>query len=291
MRQIVDWWIGAARARDPLAVDPDSGLIGAVVVTGGSDGIGREIAQRFAASGHHVVLVARDPARLKSAVQALRASNEKAAISAIPLDVTTATAPSDMTRQLEAMGLECEILVNAAGVGVSGATVAQPAEALEHVVALNVTAAVRLTRHMLPRMLEARRGGVIQIASFGGLLPGPYQAGYYASKAFIISFTEALAWECRAGGVRMSVVAPGPVETRFHARMGAESALYRRVFPAMAPERVAASAVTGFWLGRTLIIPGAFFSVLALLLRLTPRFAQRALMGLLLKPRGDDRDV
>jgi len=291
MRQIVDWWIGAARARDPLAVDPDSGLIGAVVVTGGSDGIGREIARRFAAAGHHVVLVARDPTRLKSAVQTLRTGNEKAAITALPLDITAANAPADMTRELEAMGLECEILVNSAGLGASGATVLLPAEELERLVALNVNAAAQLMRHVLPRMLEARRGGVIQIASFGGLLPGPYQAGYYASKAFIISFTEALAWECRGNGVRIAVVAPGPVETRFHARMGAESALYRRVFPAMAPERVATSAVTGFWLGRTLIIPGAFFSLLGLLLRLTPRFAQRAFVGLLLKPRGDDRDV
>ena len=101
-------------------------------------------------------------------------------------------------------------------------------------------------------------GGILNVASLGGYAPGPYQAAYYASKAYVLSLTEALAAEAAGSGVRICVVAPGPVETRFHAKMGGEGAFYRSFIRAQTPKAVAASAYRGFMLGRRVVVPGLF---------------------------------
>jgi short-subunit dehydrogenase len=105
-------------------------------------------------------------------------------------------------------------------------------------------------------MRARRQGGILNVASLGGAVPGPYQAVYYASKAYILSLTEAIGAEIAGEGVRISVLAPGPVETGFHAAMDAETSLYRVLLPSLMPERAARAAHLGFRLGRRVIVPG-----------------------------------
>lgn len=286
MRGLVDWWMGAKPDDDPLAVDPDTGLRAAVVVTGGSRGIGFEIAARFAAEGRHVVLVARNQAGLADAVRRLRARDARFAVTSLALDVASPQSHVHLLDALAAQGAFCSILVNSAAIGIAGASLDRGVDEQSALVATNVDAPLRLALHVLPDMVRRRSGGVINIASFGGLVPGPYQAAYYASKAFMISHTEALAWELRGRGVRLCVVAPGPVETGFHRDMRGDSAVYAHLLPKMTPERVARAAVDAFWLGRTLAIPGVLLPIVGLILRLTPRRAVSASVGALLRPRG-----
>lgn len=291
LSRVIDGWIGTRRPRDPLEPISSSGLIGAVVVTGGSEGIGFEIARCFAERGHHVVLVARTAHRLERAVAKLREDAPNRAVSACPLDVTAEQSAKTLADWLEAHGLFCDVLVNNAAIGVSGTFERTEPGELERLLHLNVVALTRLSHAVLPAMLERQCGGILNVASFGGLPPGPFQAAYYASKAYVISLTEALAWETRGRGVRIAVSAPGPVETRFHAKMSAETALYRKILPGMTARRVARSAVQGFVWGRTVIVPGVVFPTMGLALRILPRKLQAAATGLLLKPRGARTDA
>jgi short-subunit dehydrogenase len=134
-------------------------------------------------------------------------------------------------------------------------------------------------------MRARKTGGILNIASLGGYAPGPYQATYYASKAYLISLSEAVAAEVRHDGVRVTVVAPGPVDTDFHAKMNAESAIYRRLLPSSSPESVARWAVQGFELGLKVVVPGAFNLLGAVTLRLLPHVVLVPIMAWLLKPR------
>jgi short-subunit dehydrogenase len=135
-------------------------------------------------------------------------------------------------------------------------------------------------------MVSRARGGVLNVASLGGLVPGPYQAAYYASKAYIVSLTEAVAHEVRGRGVRIAVVAPGPVDTTFHDAMQAESALYRTIVPAIGADAVASSAYRGYQMGRTLIIPGVLPSLSAFAVKILPHAVSVPLVGALLAVSG-----
>ena len=119
----------------------------------------------------------------------------------------------------------------------------------------------RLTRTALPDMIARQRGGILNVASLGAYVPGPNQAAYYASKSYVVSLTEAIASEASGQGVRVSALAPGPVDTRFHHDMGADRSLYRLVLPSMTPDRVARSAYRGFMFGQRVIVPGIFNTV------------------------------
>ncbi len=137
----------------------------------------------------------------------------------------------------------------------------------------------------LPGMIARRKGGVINIASLGGFLPGPYQAAYYASKAYVISLTKAVAHELWGTGVHVCAVTPGAVSTKFHERMGAQSANYLK-FPGLAsPEQVAWLTYLGYRLGRTVIIPGLLPTLGALWIWILPHFVLTPFIGWLLKKR------
>ena len=135
------------------------------------------------------------------------------------------------------------------------------------------------------------RGGILNLSSLGAYAPGPNQAVYYASKAYVQSFSEAIASETAGEGVRITAVAPGPVNTRFHARMGAEHALYRYLVAPSAPDSVARAGYYGFALGLRVCVPGLVKPLLALLMRIAPHRIVIPIVGWLLKPRqakGDD---
>jgi short-subunit dehydrogenase len=262
----------------------------AVVVTGGSEGIGLAIAHRFAAAGQTTVLVARRPAPLAEAAASVRRAHGTDVFQ-LSLDVTRADAAHVIESELRQLGLYVDVLVNSAGVGLAGEFVDQHPHRIAGLIDLNVRALALLTRHFMPAMCIRGRGGVLNVASLAGYVPGPYQSAYYASKAFVTSLTEGVAWEARGFGVRVSVLVPGPVRTQFHARMGTENAWYRRMTLAAHPDTVAWMAHLGFRWGRTVIIPGLLSTLTALALRLAPHPLVLPIVGLLLKPRGDSRDV
>lgn len=275
-------WVGRSAVK---ASERTAGLQPATVITGGSRGIGLALAKCFAGHGHTVMVVARHPGPLGEAVAEIRAQSPKAAAFPVALDVTDRGAFAHLSAALQAEGLYLDILINNAGLGLGGAFQDHTVEQIDGLIALNVAALTRLTRLALPDQLARGRGGIINVASMGGYIPGPYQAAYYASKAYVISLTEALASECAGLGVRIAVVAPGPVETTFHASMRAESAIYRSVIPAASPEQIAASVWWQYRLGRRVIVPGILNPIGAYALRVLPHVLSVPLMGMLLKPR------
>lgn len=278
---LADRWISRRAHGDPDALAAVRGLDPAVVVTGASRGIGRALALRFARAGHTVVLVARNESALAAAAAETRHTAGGRAVP-LPLDITLADAPERIDAALLKAGLFADVLVNNAGIGLAGPFAEQTRPDLETLVAINMGAATRLMHYALPPMLARGRGGILNVASLGGLVPGPYQAAYYASKAYLVSLTEAVAHEVRGRGVRIAAVAPGPVDTTFHHAMRAESALYRTIVPAISADAVARSAFRGYLLGRTVIVPGVLPSLAALAVKLLPHGISVPLVGALL---------
>lgn len=251
-----------------------------VVVTGGSDGIGLALAHRFATRGARLLLIARGSERLAKGAMRLGSTAE-----VLALDVTAANATAAIDAKLAAMGGYCDVLVNAAGIGLAGPFEERRADEVRRLADLNVTALTVLTRHVLAGMRARGHGGVLNIASLGGYAPGPYQAAYYASKAYVLSLTEAIAHETAGHGVLIAVAAPGPVRTAFHQRMGGESGLYLRLMPVPSAEMVARKIERRFRLGQRVIIPGLMPTALMLAVRVLPHRLTMPIIAFLLKPR------
>ncbi len=291
MNALFRFWHRRRWRANPAALAAFANQRPTTVITGGSEGIGLALARRLVKHRASITLVARDSERLETARNALGADNADADIIAIALDLTEAEAAGTLRHRLAERGYYVDELFNSAGIGLSGLFDEIPAEDLDRLTELNITALNRLTRACLPDMLVRGRGGIVNVASLGGLSPGPYQAAYYASKSYVISLSHALAHETRGMGVTISCIAPGPVETRFHARMDAERAFYRRFLPALSPARVANSTVFWYALGATLIIPGIFNRILGLALRVLPGTLTIPVVAFLLNPGGHQRDV
>jgi short-subunit dehydrogenase len=270
--------------RDAGPLPEDIGKTPVCVITGGSEGIGRHLADEFAARGHALLLIARTGTALERAAAELgRTYPVKVYTAAI--DLTLPEPEKAVAAVLEANGLYAEILVNNAAIGLGGAFAGQDAARLTALCKLNVETVTALTRTFLPAMLRRGRGGILNLGSLGGLLPGPYQAAYYASKAYVVSLTQALAFENAGRGVLISAAAPGPVATRFHGRMGAKRAFYLQFFSVMTPARAARIIVSGFMGRRTLIVPGLVPSFNAFAVRLIPHAILVPFIGWLLRQR------
>jgi short-subunit dehydrogenase len=253
------------------------------IVTGGSEGIGAALARRYAFRKHDLLLIARSEAKLASIAAELRKASG-VEVNVLALDITSPGAAAAIDAALTRTGGYAHILVNNAGIGLSGAFAELQREEVERLMDLNIKALTVLTHHVLPGMRQRRAGGVINIASLGGYGPGPWQAVYYASKAYVLSFSEAVAAEVAADGVRVCAVAPGPVNTAFHERMGAEGAWYRRLVPPLAPATVAWWTERGFTLGARVIVPGLINMLMSLALRLVPHRILVPIVGWLLRP-------
>jgi short-subunit dehydrogenase len=273
------WW-----RPDPAAMACYENLKPMVIVTGASQGIGLALARRFAAADHDLLMIARTPEPLRAAASEI-SEHYRVRAAPLALDVTDPEAPAAIDRALEAAGCYADVLVNCAGVGLAGSfTTHEPAD-IRRMAELNVVALTTLTRHFLPGMCIRGRGGVLSLASLGGYVPGPNQAAYYASKAYVISLTEALARECRGLGVRVTVVSPGPVATDFHSKMRGDTALYLRLLPVAAPGRIADIAYRSFRLGLVSVVPGLLPPAMMVALRVLPHWVTVPLVEQLLKPR------
>lgn len=282
---LLELWLRRWWRADPDALARASAGVPAVVITGGSDGIGLALAQRFAAAGAApIVLVARRPEALEAAAATLRAT-ASGPVQCVSLDIAAEDCAERLAEALAGLDLHADVLVNSAGIGLSGPFTSHEPEDIARLLDVNILGVTRLVRRFLPDMVARGRGGVLNVASLGGYAPGPYQAAYYASKAYVISLTRAIAHEVRGQGVRVAAVAPGPVETRFHARMGAEGAYYRLLVPSESPEAVARSACFGFKWGLRLILPGPGL-LLAIPMKVLPAMMVVPVIAFLLKPRG-----
>ena len=260
-----------------------SALRPVAVVSGASEGIGRALAGEFARAGHDLLLVARTPGPLSAAAAELASTGVQ--IATLSADLATTDGCAAVAAALAASSAYCDVLVNNAGIGLGGPFAGQSEADLDQLVDLNVGAVTRLTRSVLPGMLARGRGGILNVASLGGLVPGPNQAAYYASKAYVISLTEALAQETAGQGVQISALLPGSVATKFHARMGAEHAYNLALTGVMDPQQVARTGYRGFRLGLTLVYPSFLHHVNAIVLRILPHWFSVPVVGWMLRQR------
>jgi short-subunit dehydrogenase len=240
-----------------------------VLITGASSGIGRELAKCFAADGSRLILVARKRDALQELADELR-QKHKTQSEVFPADLAEPTAPKRIFEQLQARGTKVDVLVNNAGFGAQGPFVELPIERQLEMLRVNISAVTDLTRLFLPRMVERKRGGVLNVASTAGFQPGPGMAVYYASKAFVLSFSEAIAEELKGTGVTVTSLCPGPTTTNFAAAARAKfSPRFEK--SAMSAEAVARVGHRAFREGRVVVIAGLRNRILAFSVRLAPR--------------------
>lgn len=262
----------------------------AVVITGATEGIGRAFAEEFARDGHRLVLVARDAVKLaRTASELTRAYPIEVRVTA--QDLSTVEGCDGVEQALRRFGAYADILVNNAGVMSSGFFQDEDLKTVRRLIDLDVRALVDLTLRFLPGMVERGRGGVLNVASMMGYMPVPYQATYAASKAFVLSFSKALAYETMGTGVHVSVVAPGVVATSLHKKAGSQNSRYLDWFPAWTPEQIARTAYRRFKRGWSVTLPGLIAPLGALTMRFVPDFLLVPLMGWFFRPRDDQGRV
>lgn len=238
------------------------------LVTGGSSGIGLSLAEEFARRGYELILVAREEKQLKEAKTYL-SQFSSGEISIISLDLTSPHASTQLQDWLSQNTKKLDILVNNAGIGTSGAFLESDIDQEIAMMRLNMEAVVRLT-HRLSRYLD-QNGRILNVASTAAFLPGPYMSTYYATKAFVLSFSLALAEELSDLGIQVSTLCPGATNTNFAKMAEAEdSDLFKNTGRLMSADEVARKAVLGLERGKRLIVPGWSNKVQVFLLRFMP---------------------
>jgi short-subunit dehydrogenase len=240
-----------------------------VLITGGSGGIGYELAKLFARDHHNLILVARSADKLAQAAADLHALAVH--VRTIALDLTQTPAPGFLFDQLQREGVLVDILINNAGFGALGEFATMPEDQIVGQIQLNVTALTELTRLFLPAMISRRSGRIMNVASTAGFQPGPLMAVYYATKAYVISFSEAIANELRNSGVTVTCFCPGATETGFAKRAGNDKTRIFKKFGAMDAGKVALDGYRAVMEGRTLAISGAQNWLVAQSTRFAPR--------------------
>ena len=244
---------------------------GAALITGASSGIGLELARLAARDGHHLVLVARSVDRLR-ALGAELGEEHGVAATIVAADLADPAAPDTVFAECERAGLEVEILVNNAGFGGHGFFADTPLRRELDMVQVNVTALMHLSKLFLTGMVARGRGRILNVASTAAFQPGPLMAVYYAGKAFVLSFSEAIANELDGTGVTVTALCPGPTRSEFLRRAEIEGArLVSGWVKLMDSESVARSGWTAMKRGRRVVVPGVMNKAAVHAIRLTPR--------------------
>jgi short-subunit dehydrogenase len=239
------------------------------LITGASAGIGLELARVFARHGHTLVLVARREQRLNALAGEIAAAGRPKPL-VLAIDLSEPDAAERTAAALAARELEPDIIVNNAGFGLVGRAAALDRDEQLGMIDLNVRALAELSLAFIDS-LARHRGGILNVASVAGFLPGPGSAVYYAGKAFVLSFTEALHHELAPRGIRVTCLCPGPVATEFQARAGIAEAAPQWPL-AVSAERVAEAGYRGLMRGRRVVVPGWGNKLIAALApRLLPR--------------------
>jgi len=238
------------------------------LITGASAGIGVELARVFSAHGHELALVARRQDRLTALADEIAASGRPRP-TVLALDLEQRGATATLAADLSARGLEPAVVVNNAGFGLSGDAAKLSRDEQLAMIDLNIRALTELSLTFVDS-LARRRGGILNVASVAAFLPGPGMAVYYASKAYVLSFSEALHRELAGRGVRVTTLCPGPVQTEFQLRSGMKLPAAAKMLELPAA-RVAQIGYDGFRRGRRVVIAGAGNKIAVSLMRFVPR--------------------
>lgn len=244
-----------------------------VLITGASSGIGMELAKLFAADGSDLVLVARREERLNELAQELE-SEHGTQVHVLPKDLSKKTAPKEIFTHLNKEKIQIDVVVNNAGFGNRGTIAELDSDLQMDMVQVNVAALTHLTSLFLPGIVERGHGGILNVGSLAGFQPGPNLAVYYATKAYVLSFTEAMAEEISNPDIKISCLAPGPVRTEFGEKSDLEDSLLFKV-SLMDMEPVVKAGYEGFRKGQTIVIPGLKQQLIPFLNRFTPRLIVR----------------
>ena len=242
------------------------------LVTGASAGLGVEFARQLSKRGHRLVLVARRKERLEKLAKEL--GNARA----VAIDLSKANAAAKLIADLEEKGEVVDLLVNNAGFGLIGRFAELDAKRLRQMIDLNVGVLTDLCRAVAPGMIERESGGIINVASTAAFQPGPKMAVYFATKAFVLSFTEALHEELRPNGIKVSCLCPGPTHTEFGEVAGfGGNGMFDHV--AMGPVEVVEKGLAGLDKNRAVVVPGWMNKVTAASNRFAPRSVVRKIAG------------
>jgi short-subunit dehydrogenase len=238
------------------------------LVTGASSGIGRDLARQLAARGHDLVLVARSRDKLEELARSLEAEH-KIAARVVTADLAAPDGPSQVKAALD--GAPVDVLVNNAGYATFGEFAQLPLDGELSMIQVNVAALVQLTRLFLPEMVARKSGRILNVASTAAFQPGPLMAVYYASKAFVLSFSEAIAEELDGTGVTVTALCPGPTESGFQGRAQMESSKLVRGKKLMTSDEVARLGIEAMLRGRRVRVTGAMNRIMASSVRFLPR--------------------
>jgi short-subunit dehydrogenase len=238
-------------------------------ITGASAGIGTDFARLLGAEGETLVIAARRQDRLEALAEELRRAHG-VRVECITADLARKESADLLLEEVQARGLEIGTLINNAGFGLTGAFADQPLDRVIEMLELNIVALTRLTRMFLPDMRARRAGGIINVVSTAAFLPGPYMSVYYASKAYVLSFSEAIAHELRGSGVVVTALCPGPTRTEFQEIAGmTKTRLLRRL--SMSSREVARLGLAGHRAGKSVVITGVGNKLTPLAMRFVPR--------------------
>jgi uncharacterized protein len=242
------------------------------LITGASTGIGFEFAKLLAADGYNLVLIARDEQKLREIAASLP-SKFNVSVKIYPKDLSVTSDIENLVRQIREDVGTIEVLVNNAGFGLSGAFVETNLARELEMIQLNVVSLVIFTKLLAKEMVQRKAGKILNVASTAAFQPGPLMAIYYATKAFVLSFSEALAEELKESGVTVTALCPGPTATQFSKRADLEqSRLFKGgIVPVLDAATVAKIGYDGLSKGQRVVIPGLINKIGAFSVRLTPR--------------------
>lgn len=244
-----------------------------VLITGASSGLGMELAKLFAADGSDLVLVARREDRLKELAEQLK-SEHGVEVYVLPKDLSKKSAPEEIFSHLNKENIQIDVVVNNAGFGNKGHIAELDTDLQLDMIQVNLVALTHLTRLFIPGIIERGYGGILNVGSLAGFQPGPNLAVYFATKAYVLSFTEALAEEISNPNIKITCLAPGPVKTEFGEKSDLEDSLLFKV-SLMEMEPVVRAGYEGFRKGQTIVIPGLKQQIVPFLNRFTPRLLVR----------------
>ena len=242
------------------------------LITGASAGIGEAFARVLAPRGDRLILTARREDRLRALADELKQKHGTESV-VIPLDLGANGGAAQLFAETEQRGLPVDLLINNAGFGKYGEFIDHPAEVHAQMIQLNVTVVVELSRLYLTRMRARKKGGIINVASVAGFPPTPYFTVYGATKAFVISFSQALAVEVKAYGVRVCALCPGSTATEFPSVASGASELATAPVGGMVQtaEAVARAGIDGYEAGKILVVPGLVNKLEVIAVGLAPR--------------------
>jgi uncharacterized protein len=239
------------------------------LITGGSTGIGAALAEVFAGHGHDLILVSRRRDRLEARGSDIQKKHGVDVV-CLPEDLTDPEGARRLHQAVAGRGLDVHFLVNNAGVGLYGKFATTDLDAELKMIQLNATSVVDLTKRFLPQMIERRSGRILNVASTAAFVPGPWMSVYYASKAFVLSFSLAIDYELKSQGITVTTLCPGPTESEFKVRASSQRSRLFEAFVMDAP-RVARVGYDAMMKGKNVAIPGLRNKLIPVAARLAPR--------------------